>query len=231
MITMIEQRPTGATFEDWQDLFHESLTDPVPIAVGNYRRDGLEEEDEYYLDLEAQKCGLVFFPVGGAIDPDFQPPSPHLIQARGVGNWRDPDVIVICEKVESPCKSGGRSPKWDAFPNYRRLRPFSGSSRSRKFLYKLLSHAGVNRGKVYVTAAYKGWLDPAHSGICLKEEMMGFLTKGVHKVIALGPEAAQEYQRWVHLSCPILYHPEFWTGWHQPGWQAYRDEFKRIVDQ
>lgn len=219
MAVHLNNHPTGCTFHDWQDVFHE-IEDGAEL--GHFRRDGLTEEEEHFLDLEAVTRGTLPNILGSEVL--WKDPVPVAIKnARGVGNWMDPKVVVICLKIDSLCHYD--SPRWNGLPAYRRLRPFGTNKRARKFIQKLFNYAGLRVEHTYLTAVFKNW-DTENK--YLKAEMSVIKTG---KIIAIGENTAQEYAKIIgsppHHS---LSRPEFWTTWHQPAWEQYRERFKRCVN-
>lgn len=216
----IRNVPCGLSFKDWQDVYH---TVPDGSEIGSHLRDGLTEEDERYLDLEAVtrgvetqlQCGVKLW---------NEPMSKLVKQSRGVGNWQEPKIAVVCLEVASKCGEG--SPLWDGLFKHHRLRPFSNTPKSRKFITKLIEHSKLKCTEVYLTSAKKDWLTESESIACLDTEIKFIRAQ---KVIALGSETFELLKKFTPCTPLYLGRPEFWTKWHAPAWREYRDQFRRLI--
>ena len=212
--------PCGLTFKDWQDVYH---TVEDGAEIGSHVRDLIGNEvDCHYLDLEAMTRGLL--PTGEVMHKCSKVHQ-EILKARGVGNWRDPKVVLLVLRMDHPLKTG--SPWWDAaLPCYDRIRPFSGSKKGRKFLWHLLTGAGLTVDNVYITSVEKPWFNrPLLEEVCLKDEFRGLNYK---KIIALGHDTAEEFKKRSRLECLTVSRPEVWDNWHGLAWNEYRERFRRL---
>lgn len=218
--------PCGLTFEDWQDVYHEV---PEGSEIGSHTRDMLDSErDCYYLDLEAMTRGLLMNPAGAITMFPDSAVHKDIALARGIGNWRSAKIVLLVKTVDAPGRLGDGSPLWELIPAYKRLRPFSFGRKGRTFLWRLMGHSGLKVDDIYITSVLKPWCT---SSADLQEALLCREFEGMtpKKIIAMGNDTSEEFNKRTGMSCSVLRRPEFWTSFHAPAWQDYRETFRRMV--
>ena len=160
---LLKPENTGLTFHEWQDAIHDV---PDGSTIGSPFHDPLLSiADQEYLRLELWYRGGYL--TGGTDLLKTELPK-VLEDKRGIGNWQNPKVILVFEKIKTHLKKA--SPLWFAIPRYRRLRPMSNSIEERTKLIGLLQAASSERENkflsrnekellnCYITTFEKPWL-------------------------------------------------------------------------
>lgn len=214
--------PTGLHFDDWQDVLHD-IEDGA--TLGSFVRDFLDPDEEWFLRMEAATRGTRVLPVDS--EDLFTDPRPETIKmAKGVGNWYSPKAVVVVQQLK-----GGRKKKlaeWHGMPNYIRVRPFSETLKSLKFIRNIMEPSGVAPEQIYCTAFEKSWMETdASSEELLRAEMDKI--GGTPVYITFTHDTADRLFKATGIGSKIIGLPMFWTKTHAIEWDEFRGRLKEAI--
>ena len=205
---------TGLSFNEWQDAIHDV---PDCTVIKSPFEDNLSITDTEYLRLELwyRKYayvgleGFEYCGTAGWLPEKTELPYP-LKGKRGTGDWQNPEVIIIIEKIESHLRTDN-VPLWNDIPRYRRLRPCSGNKLDRAKLIGLLQCRSDRFSrqdeksiiKAYVTSWQKPFWSLCSPEVAFRDEMDYFPKET--KVLFIGSTGAMK-EIWDSIKQDKLYH-------------------------
>lgn len=227
-------RGRGLSFHDWIDAFLRMNIAELRKTniLGNWKED-LEENESYWFDYFATTYGLDTdqdYPV-------FSPPPDIVRSARGLGSWRNAEIVTITPTIETGMRPPNHgSDYWVSLPVYIRAFPFSSSAKSLLSFRRLLSSCPeISNTNTYVTAYKKLWTpDTIVSDNLFFDEMDFILSHRKTKTIVvlnnenLTKKILDAYEA-EQVSIYNLAAPRFFTSWHGHGYRDYYARFCRLV--
>jgi hypothetical protein len=162
---------------------------------------------------------------------------------RGVGNWKNPQHVIILEKLQMPSKLGtdrfgdkGRlreHPYWE-LPVYKRLLPFMETKKILKSFYNL-AYNSIHPSNTLITTVDKIWLNEGDSRDLFKDEMRVLNETGkIVNIICLG-NAHRLVKDLIDIpllnKCRELRYPDFFTSSHNLEWMEFRYEFWKLAHE
>lgn len=202
MIT-INYLTTGLTFNDWINVL---LTCEEGAFLGHWSQDLIS--DYSYKEYQYRCFWLEYLAATrmGPIVPI------EIVEARGIGAWYLPEIIIIKEKLIMPFNAVPDlrdNPRW-LLPNYKRLRPFNETVKSLKFFHNTLCPSNATRFRTYITTIDKIWTRISHARALFSEEMK-IVAPNAKIIVLLGHEVYLQWITYENLSSypiKVIPHPD-----------------------